>query len=127
MTEKEKVFRMFDSPDTSNHYVAWEICKGIDISIDEVIDYKLNTNNGWYFRQGLFFKGMYDNDIVYATDFLNVQIMYSLKSSKSSMFFNIYTDVRDPGIHISDSLGEFCVKYVKDKLSKDITGEELNE
>lgn len=115
MTDKEKVFSMFDSPDTSNHYVAWQLCKGMGISIDEVIDYKLNTRNGWILTK-----------YTYSNSLFNLIIKYVFGDNYMVMFR--VTDVNKDHFGLSIfSITDSFTKSIKAYLSKDIIGGELNE
>lgn len=80
MTDKEKVFKMFDSPDTSNHYVAWEICKGLGISLNEVFEYMLVRSKG-------------DIDLDYKAlhiYFLDFYIRYYITSYNNKLQLNVW-------------------------------------
>jgi len=47
MIDKEKVLRMFDSPDEVNHRLALVLCEVLGITLYDVFDYKLNRSKAY--------------------------------------------------------------------------------
>lgn len=42
MEDKLKLFQLFKSDDVNNHWLAWEMCKGLGITFDEVFEWYIN-------------------------------------------------------------------------------------
>jgi 3-methyladenine DNA glycosylase AlkD len=104
MTDKEKVFRLFDSSDTTNHYLAWQLCKGLGISIDEVIDYKINTRRGW------------ELDYVYQTVFFNMRLGYLLLWPEPAFIANRNDMPYNHNNNLEPHQSYLMIEYIKKNL-----------